>query len=109
MAVWHFTGDDPHETVSVTSAVCAPAHEGQPHTVLSCVIKGDTQRAVDCRIALAATLEEAVNRACGQARELARRSQDSGQAVSGVHCSHCPSPREPKCGALARLPRYLGR
>ena len=98
------------EPVLITSAVCAPALRNTSHTVFSCVVADDMggREALECKISMAPNLEEGVVQGCAQAMELLRRARASGREVSGIHCSHCPSQREPKCGTLARLPRYPG-
>lgn len=95
------------EGVTITSAVWGSPDKGAPHTVFSCVVTRNAARseALECRISLAPDLEQGAIQGCAQAMGLLDSLRASGEVVVGVHCSYCPTPREPVCGPLAR-PRH---
>jgi hypothetical protein len=91
----------------IRSTVFSPAVEGDPYLVVASAFSGhpaDARKSAR-RNCFAATLEEAAAKCCELARSIQSIAWQCGDNVAHVHCSHCPTPKAPECGALAQAMR----
>ncbi len=94
-------------SIDIHSTVFTPIEPGDPYLVVASILSLQAITAKEWKIQeqhIARTLEEATAKCCELACALRRMIQERGRRVSGIRCSHCPTPATPSCGRLA-IPR----
>lgn len=89
--------------MNVHSTVFHPLSAGEPYMVVASAFPPESHPhpSFPFRSIMATTLQEAVSKCCELACEVRRITEQLGHPVRGMRCSHCPTRRAPKCGALA--------
>jgi hypothetical protein len=95
------------EEMNVHSTVFLPLGAGEPYLVVASALPSGNRvdRTLPCKSAVTATLEHAARMCCELAREVRHVTEQMGHAISGIHCSDCPTRTNPECGSLAQHPQ----
>ncbi len=88
----------------IRSTVFSPVAAGDPYLVVASAFYAHPAhgRSDARRNCFAASLEEAAAKCCELARSVQSLARECGDRIAHIHCSHCPNPQAPECGALAQ-------